>query len=147
MFICNYIFMCTWVYTSEATAKRIRERYLKAILRQDITFFDTVGPGEVTARIQTDTRRWSRPFNSRLTSGLPMLDTCRFGPSRHIREGSSRCQLHRFFLYRFHCGIPKQLAAGSGHVFHFSLDGYLRRPHEQIRFQVYPVRFTSPRLL
>jgi hypothetical protein len=63
-----------------------------------------------------------------------MLDTCRFGPSRHIREGSSRRQLHRFLFYRFHCGILKQLAAGSGHVFHFSLDGYLRRPHEQIRF-------------
>ena len=56
MFICTYIYMCTWVYTSEATAKRIRERYLKAILRQDIAFFDNVGPGEVTARIQTDTR-------------------------------------------------------------------------------------------
>ena len=59
MFICTYVYMCTWVYTSEATAKRIRERYFKAILRQDIAFFDNVGPGEVTARIQTDTRMWS----------------------------------------------------------------------------------------
>lgn len=48
--------MHTWVYTSEATAKRIREKYLKAILRQDIQFFDQVGPGEVAARIQMDTR-------------------------------------------------------------------------------------------
>ena len=48
--------MCIWVYTSEATAKRIRELYLKAFLRQDVAFFDNVGAGEVTTRIQTDTR-------------------------------------------------------------------------------------------
>ncbi len=62
MFICTYIYMTTWVYTSEAAAKRIRERYLKAILRQDVTFFDKVGAGEVTTRIQTDTRTWFFPF-------------------------------------------------------------------------------------
>lgn len=48
--------MCIWVYTGEVNAKRIRERYLKAILRQDIAFFDKVGAGEVATRIQTDTR-------------------------------------------------------------------------------------------
>ena len=61
MFVCTYIYMCTWVYTAEVAAKRIRERYLKAILRQDIAFFDNVGPGEVTTRIQTDTRTWFFP--------------------------------------------------------------------------------------
>ena len=56
MFICTYIYMNIWVHTAEMTAKRIRERYLRAILRQDIAFFDKVGAGEVTTRIQTDTR-------------------------------------------------------------------------------------------
>ncbi|KAH9984144.1 P-loop containing nucleoside triphosphate hydrolase protein [Russula vinacea] len=55
MFICTYIYIYIWVRTAESTAKRIRERYLKAILRQDIAFFDKVGAGEVTTRIQTDT--------------------------------------------------------------------------------------------
>ncbi|KAI0282942.1 P-loop containing nucleoside triphosphate hydrolase protein [Russula brevipes] len=55
MFVCTYIYMCTWVFTAEVTAKRIRERYLKAVLRQEIAFFDKVGAGEVTTRIQTDT--------------------------------------------------------------------------------------------
>jgi len=50
--------MYAWVYTAEVTSKRIRERYLKAILRQDIAFFDDIGPGEITTRIQTDTRTW-----------------------------------------------------------------------------------------
>ncbi len=49
--------MYIWVYTGELNAKRIRENYLKAILRQDITFFDKVGAGEVATRIQTDTRQ------------------------------------------------------------------------------------------
>jgi len=48
--------MNIWIYTGEVNAKRIRERYLQAVLRQDIAFFDTVGAGEVATRIQTDTR-------------------------------------------------------------------------------------------
>jgi ATP-binding cassette subfamily B (MDR/TAP) protein 1 len=48
--------MYIWVYTGEVNAKRIRERYLQAVLRQDIAFFDNVGAGEVATRIQTDTR-------------------------------------------------------------------------------------------
>ncbi|KII86752.1 hypothetical protein PLICRDRAFT_55662 [Plicaturopsis crispa FD-325 SS-3] len=55
MFACTYIYMNTWIYTGEVNAKRIRERYLKAVLRQDIAFFDNVGAGEVATRIQTDT--------------------------------------------------------------------------------------------
>ncbi|KAG6907876.1 hypothetical protein DXG01_007040 [Tephrocybe rancida] len=55
MFVCTYVYMYVWVYTGEVNAKRIRERYLKAVLRQDIQFFDNVGAGEVATRIQTDT--------------------------------------------------------------------------------------------
>ncbi|XP_006462775.1 hypothetical protein AGABI2DRAFT_207384 [Agaricus bisporus var. bisporus H97] len=55
IFVCTFIYMYTWVYTGEVNAKRIRERYLTAVLRQDIQYFDTVGAGEVATRIQTDT--------------------------------------------------------------------------------------------
>ncbi|VDB87190.1 unnamed protein product [Peniophora sp. CBMAI 1063] len=55
MFVCTYVYMLTWVYTAEVTAKRIRERYLQATLRQNIAYFDKVGAGEVATRIQTDT--------------------------------------------------------------------------------------------
>ena len=57
IFACTYLFMNIWVYTGEVTAKRLREHYLRAVLRQDVAFFDTVGPGEITSRIQTDTRK------------------------------------------------------------------------------------------
>ena len=56
MLVCTYVYMYIWVYTGEVNAKRIRERYLQAVLRQDIAFFDNVGAGEVATRIQTDTR-------------------------------------------------------------------------------------------
>ena len=48
--------MFAWSYTAEINAKRIREQYLRAVLRQELAFFDTVGAGEVTTRIQSDTR-------------------------------------------------------------------------------------------
>ncbi|TFK28078.1 multidrug resistance protein 1 [Coprinopsis marcescibilis] len=55
MFVCTYAYMYIWVYTGEVNAKRVREAYLRAVLRQDIAFFDNVGAGEVATRIQTDT--------------------------------------------------------------------------------------------
>ena len=53
--MCTFVYMYIWVYTGEVNAKRIRERYLAAVLHQDIAFFDNVGAGEVTTRIETDT--------------------------------------------------------------------------------------------
>ncbi|KAG1781399.1 ABC transporter type 1, transmembrane domain-containing protein [Suillus placidus] len=55
MFVSTYLYMYTWVYTSEVNGRRIRERYLQAILRQEIAYFDDVGAGEVATRIQSDT--------------------------------------------------------------------------------------------
>lgn len=55
MFATTYIYMVIWIRTSEVAAKRLRENYLRSILRQDVAFFDNVGAGEVATRIQTDT--------------------------------------------------------------------------------------------
>ena len=54
----TFIYMFFWVYTGEVGSKRLREQYLRAVLRQDIAYFDNVGAGEVATRIQTDTREW-----------------------------------------------------------------------------------------
>ena len=43
MFVCTYVYMSTWVYTGEMNTKRLRENYLRAVLRQDIAYFDNVG--------------------------------------------------------------------------------------------------------
>ncbi|KAI6035800.1 P-loop containing nucleoside triphosphate hydrolase protein [Pisolithus marmoratus] len=55
MAICTWIYMTLWIYTGEVNAKRIREKYLQATLRQEIAYFDRIGAGEVATRIQTDT--------------------------------------------------------------------------------------------
>lgn len=55
-FVCTFTYMYIWVYTGEIGTKRLREKYLQAVLRQDIAYFDNVGAGEVATRIQTDTR-------------------------------------------------------------------------------------------
>ncbi|CAD6968823.1 unnamed protein product [Tilletia controversa] len=54
MFAATYIYMATWVYSGEEITRRIRERYLAAILRQEIAYFDSLGAGEVTTRISSD---------------------------------------------------------------------------------------------
>lgn len=59
-FVCTYIYMYFWVYTGEVNAKRTREEYLRAVLHQDIAYFDNIGAGEVATRIQSDTRMSSR---------------------------------------------------------------------------------------
>jgi ATP-binding cassette subfamily B (MDR/TAP) protein 1 len=60
--------MYTWIYNGEVNARRIREKYLRAILRQDVAFFDSVGAGEVTTRIQNDARKRVHIFSKDLFS-------------------------------------------------------------------------------
>ena len=87
MLFATFIYMYVWVYTGEVNAKRLRERYLKAILRQDIAYFDNVGAGEVATRIQTDTRGyfsdWSRLSRPHLTPSF-FLDLVQQGISEKV---------------------------------------------------------------
>ncbi|KAJ3318973.1 GTPase-activating protein [Boothiomyces sp. JEL0866] len=47
--------MAAFVYTAEASTGRIRDQYLRAVLRQNVAWFDKVGAGEVATRIISDT--------------------------------------------------------------------------------------------
>ncbi|KAF9889764.1 GTPase-activating protein [Aspergillus nanangensis] len=44
-----------FIYTGDHIVQKIRVQYLQAILRQNIGFFDALGPGEITSRIIADT--------------------------------------------------------------------------------------------
>ena len=86
MFVSTYGYMLIWVYTGEVNAKRVRENYLKAVLRQEIAYIDKVGAGEVTTRIQSDTRT-SFPH-----SPLSIAELCgRSDSTRHIGESCNYC--------------------------------------------------------
>ena len=68
MFLTTWAYMFIWNWTGEVNAKRVRERYLHATLRQEVSpfvsfnastdiqiaYFDDLGAGEVATRIQTD---------------------------------------------------------------------------------------------
>ncbi|KIM25829.1 hypothetical protein M408DRAFT_73755, partial [Serendipita vermifera MAFF 305830] len=73
MFATTYIYMVTWIRTAETAAKRIRENYLRAILRQDVAFFDNVGAGEVATRIQTDTHLVQQGVSEKVPIALSFI--------------------------------------------------------------------------
>lgn len=87
MFVCTFTYMYIWVYTGEVNAKRIRERYLKAVLRQDIAFFDNVGAGEVATRIETDTRTLYLLSSSLIAQSSGY----RSRSARYLGESGTRC--------------------------------------------------------
>ena len=135
MFVCTYTYMYIWVYTGEVNAKRVRERYLKAVLRQDIAFFDNVGAGEVATRIQTDTR--TRSF---LVSIFPANHIAhRFGSTRNFRKSRIDCLLLGCFLLRFHPCLCSILAACPCAVLNVPLYCDHRWYHEQIHLRVHAV--------
>lgn len=50
-----YVSTVGFIYTGEHITQKIRQEYLKAILRQNVAFFDNIGAGEITTRITADT--------------------------------------------------------------------------------------------
>ncbi|KAH6559790.1 hypothetical protein BASA61_000416 [Batrachochytrium salamandrivorans] len=54
-FVTSYGQMCFWMLAGENQAKRIRELYFKAILRQEVAWFDETSTGELTTRMNADT--------------------------------------------------------------------------------------------
>ena len=54
-FVLIYIATILFIYCGEHITSKVRQEYLKAILRQNIGFFDKLGAGEVTTRITADT--------------------------------------------------------------------------------------------
>lgn len=75
MFVTTYTFMVIWNQNAELAAKRMRERYLQSILRQDIAFFDNVGAGEVATRIQNDTGLVQLGISEKVPLVLSLIST------------------------------------------------------------------------
>src|SRR6185437_14844677 len=54
-FLVTFLQNACFMVSSERQIKRIREAYLKAILRQNIGWFDEISSGQLTSRISADT--------------------------------------------------------------------------------------------
>ncbi|WFD07214.1 hypothetical protein MVES1_002573 [Malassezia vespertilionis] len=46
-----YIYTCCWSSLGERVVRRMRELYVRALLRQDMTFFDRLAPGEISTHL------------------------------------------------------------------------------------------------
>ncbi|KAI3420255.1 Multidrug resistance protein 1 [Globodera pallida] len=57
MLITSYIQIACWEAVAERVVHRLRQTYLKALLRQEIAWFDTVQSGNLTARLSDDLER------------------------------------------------------------------------------------------
>ena len=72
------IYICTvgFIYSGEHITQKIREQYLRAILRQNIGYFDKLGAGEVTTRITADTNLIQDGISEKV--GLTLTATATF---------------------------------------------------------------------
>ncbi|KAJ5593916.1 ABC multidrug transporter SitT [Penicillium hispanicum] len=53
-FVLIYIHLTCWTMTGARLAQRLREKYLKNLLRQEPSYFDNLPPGEVASRLNSD---------------------------------------------------------------------------------------------
>lgn len=53
-FALTFLSTAGWQYTGRRIARKVRERYFEALLRQNVGFFDTFGTGKVTSHITGD---------------------------------------------------------------------------------------------
>lgn len=53
-FVLVYVCVGCWNLTGERLAQRLRERYLRSLLRQDVSYFDNLPAGEASSRLTGD---------------------------------------------------------------------------------------------
>ncbi|EGD94906.1 multidrug resistance protein [Trichophyton tonsurans CBS 112818] len=74
-FILIYIATVGFYYSGERITRNLRQAYLKSIIRQNIGFFDTLGPGEVTTRISGDMNVVQEGISSKISIFLTAIAT------------------------------------------------------------------------
>ncbi|KAK4053219.1 hypothetical protein OIO90_003993 [Microbotryomycetes sp. JL221] len=75
MLVTTFVYMATWIYTGERITRRVREEYLSAVLRQNIAYFDKLGAGEVTTRIETDTHLVQEGISDKVPISVMFMST------------------------------------------------------------------------
>ncbi|KAE8363740.1 P-loop containing nucleoside triphosphate hydrolase protein [Aspergillus caelatus] len=75
LFVLTYVATVGFYYAGDRIARALRTAYLSAILRQNMAFFDTLGPGEITSRIMSDMGTVQEAVTSKLAVMLTALAT------------------------------------------------------------------------
>lgn len=74
-FVTVYIGTVGFIYAGEHVTQKIREKYLEAILKQNMAYFDRLGAGEVTTRITADTNLIQDGISEKVSLTLTMVST------------------------------------------------------------------------
>ncbi|KXS94977.1 hypothetical protein AC578_9477 [Pseudocercospora eumusae] len=74
-FVTIYIATLGFRHTGESITRKIREEYLKAVLRQNGAYFDKLGSGEVVTRITADTNVIQEGMSEKIELALSALST------------------------------------------------------------------------
>ncbi len=74
-FFTIYIATAGWLYVGEHISSQLRERYLAAIMRQNIGYFDKLGAGEITTRITSDTNLVQDGISEKVAMTVTALST------------------------------------------------------------------------
>ncbi|KAI8935548.1 hypothetical protein NX059_008118 [Plenodomus lindquistii] len=75
-FACIYTHLVCWNLTSQRLAQRVRDRYLRNLLRQDMAFFDNLQSGEVSSRLNGDVQAIESGTNEKVGVALTCVSFC-----------------------------------------------------------------------
>jgi len=75
-FVCIYTHLVCWNLASQRLAQRVRDRYLRNLLRQDIAFFDKLQAGEVSSRLNGDIQAIESGTNEKVGVALTCISFC-----------------------------------------------------------------------
>ncbi|KAH6865914.1 leptomycin B resistance protein pmd1 [Alternaria rosae] len=75
-FTCIYTHLVCWNLASQRLAQRIRDRYLRNLLRQDMAFFDNLQAGEVSSRLNGDIQAIESGTGEKVGVALTCLSFC-----------------------------------------------------------------------
>jgi ATP-binding cassette subfamily B (MDR/TAP) protein 1 len=75
-FACIYIHLVCWNLASQRLAQRVRDRYLRNLLRQDMAFFDNLQAGEVSSRLNGDIQAIESGTGEKVGVSLTCISFC-----------------------------------------------------------------------
>ncbi|KAI2629784.1 putative ABC multidrug transporter [Hypoxylon sp. NC1633] len=75
IFVLIYVSTVGFYYVGERVARSLRKAYLKAVLRQNMAFFDTHEPGEISAQIMSDMGTIQEGITSKTSVALTAVAT------------------------------------------------------------------------
>lgn len=75
VFVFTYISTVGFYFSGDRVTRALRLAYLKSTLRQNMAYFDLLGPGEVTNRIMTDMGLIQEGITSKLAFSLTAVST------------------------------------------------------------------------